>query len=190
MPLSEGAPNDGTQVRRASRPSGSTGRDWLSFVETPDLAALVPNLMARYPHFAWSATGGHVKEDELVVEMHPHARPERVATIKVNPHAEVYFLSFGGHGTAPEFAYEDEDKREVLEDLIRDAVALAIGPTRITRRTIDGLEVSSSLEFNPDGPESRSFGVSFSSPIAYTKALLRGRRTTKEVIDFPSIASE
>ncbi len=123
----------------------------------------------------------------LLVEVHPRARPERVATIEVNPHAQVFFLSFGGHRAGPEFAYEDEDKREVLEELVEDAVALVTGPTRITRHTVDGVEVSSSLLVDADGPTQRSLGVSFSNPVTYAKARLRGRRTTKEVLDFPSI---
>lgn len=89
-------------------------------------------------------------------------------------------------GTTPaEFAYEDEDKREVFDDLIRDAVALATGPTRITRHAVDGVEVSSSLVMDPDGPNRRSLGVACSNSITYLKARLAGRRSTQEVIDFP-----
>lgn len=164
--------------------------DWLACVETPDLAARVPDLMAQYPHFAWRIGSGHVQDEVLLIELHPRARPERVATIEVNPHGEVYFLSFGGHDAGPEFAYEDEDKREVFDDLIRDAVALATGPTRITRHAVDGVEVSSSLVMDPDGPNRRSLGVACSNSITYLKARLAGRRSTQEVIDFPSIEGE
>ena len=169
---------------------GVASCDWLSGVDTPDLAELVPVLMARYPHVAWTVANEHAEGEVLLVELHPRARPERVATIEVNPHAQVFFLSFGGHRAGPEFAYEDEDKREVFEDLIKDAVALATGPTRVTRHTVDGVEVSSSLLVDVDGPTQRSLGVSFSNPVAYVKARLRGRRTTKEVIGFPSIDQE
>ncbi len=164
--------------------------DWLSCVETPDLAALVPGLMSPYPHFAWRVANEHAQDEVLLVELHPRAQPERVATIQVNPHAEVYFLAFRGHNAGPEFAYEDEDKRQVFEDLIKDAVALATGPTRIMRHTVDGVEISSRLLMDPDGPGQRSLGVSFSNPITYVKARLRGRRTTEEVVDFPSVKGE
>lgn len=166
------------------------GCGWLTCVETPDLAALVPGLMARYPHFAWRVANEHAQDKVLLVELHPRAQPERVARIEVNPHAEVYFLSFGGHNVGPEFAYEDEDKREVFEDLIKDAVALAAGPTRISRHMVDGIEISSSLLIDPDGPNPRSLGMSLSKPITYVKARLRGRRTTEEIIDVPSINGE
>lgn len=126
----------------------------------------------------------------MLVELHPRTRPERLATIRVNPHGEVYFLSFGGHEAGPEFAYEDEDKREVLEDLVRDAVALATGPSCLKRHMVDGVEVSSSLVIDPDGPNRRSLGVDLSHPIIYLKARVRGRGTNEEVIDFPSIETE
>ena len=159
-------------------------------METPDLAALVPVLLARYPQFAWRIASGHAEDEVLLVELHPRTRPERVATIRVNPHGEVYFLSFGGHEAGPEFAYEDEDKREVLGDLVKDAVALATGPTRVKRHAVDGVEISSSLVIDPEGPNRRSLGVSVSHPIIYLKARLRGSGTTEEVIDFPSIEDE
>ncbi len=146
--------------------------------------------MARYPHVAWTLANEHAEDEVLLVELHPRERPERVATIEVNPHAEVFFLSFGGHRAAPEFAYEDGDKHEVLADLIKDAVALVTGPTRVTRHTIEGVEVSTSLLVDRDGPAQRSLGVNFSNPLTYAKARLRGRRTTKEVVDFPSINGE
>ena len=41
---------------------GVAGRGWVSLVETPELAALVPELMARYPYFAWSITRPDTKE--------------------------------------------------------------------------------------------------------------------------------
>lgn len=187
-------PHDGrrhaaqSRRRRCRAPSAHTvpvsSRGWLILVETPELAALVPDLMAQYPHFAWRLTSGRVEDEALGLELHPRARPERLARIEVNPHGEVYFLSFGGHDVSPDFAYEDEDKHEVLEDLIKNAVALATGPTRITRRVVEGLEVSSSLEIDPDSANPRSFGVSF-SPMTYVKARLRGSLATKESSTFP-----
>jgi hypothetical protein len=155
-------------------------------VDTPDLAALVPELMARHPQCAWSVVTP-VQGEALLIEIHPLVSPERVVRIDVNPGGEVYHLSFAGHEAGAEFAYEDPDKRELLEDLIKQAEDLATGPSRITRDMVDGVVVSSRMMLDPDGPDRRFYGLTVYQPATYAKARLSGRTITHEVIDFPSV---
>src|SRR5690349_8546769 len=59
-------------------------------MDTADLAALVPDLMARHPACGWALLSGHTREEDLVIELHPLAWPDRVATVRVNAGAEVF----------------------------------------------------------------------------------------------------
>lgn len=146
--------------------------------------------MGRHPHFAWRLLSGDTKDEALLVELHPRARPERVATIRVKPPGEMYFLSFGGVESGPDFAYQDDEQREVFEGLIQDAVAVATGPTRLTRHTVDGIEVRSSILIDPEGPNERSLGETYRNFFAGVKARLRGQRRIEEIVDVPSITGE
>lgn len=159
-------------------------------MDTPDLAELVPDLMARHPHCAWSIVSGRVQGEALVVELHPFAWPDRVAQIEVNVGGEVFFLSFAEYHDGPEYGYEDSDKREVLEDRLKEAVDLATGPTRIIRDMVDGVVVLSRLVRDPDGPEPRPVSTTFDHPAKYMIARLRRRTITREVSDFPLAGAE
>lgn len=49
-----------------------------------------------------------------LANMVPELGPERKDRVQVTTSLEVYFMHFAGHGVT-DFAYEDEDRREVLE---------------------------------------------------------------------------
>lgn len=172
--------------RRGSFSIAQSASDSLACVDTPELTALLPAQMAQYPHCSWTIVTAGAPGQSLVFELHANAWPERVARIEVTPGGEVYFLSFAGQQVGPDFGYDDDEKVEALEDVVRDAVALTTGPSRITRTVVDGVVLTSSLELDPDGPNRRSLGVTMHHPLGYIKARLRGRRPSREAIDFPS----
>lgn len=86
-------------------------------MDTRDLAALVPALMACHPACGWTVLSGRTANEDLVIELGPLAWPERVATVQVNTGAEVFSYSFAGHHSH-DFAYEDEDRSETLRERI------------------------------------------------------------------------
>ena len=155
-------------------------------VDTPELTALVPGLMARYPQCSWTIVAASAPGETLEIELHAKAWPQRVAKIEVTSGGEVYFLWFAGQLVGPDFGYDDDEKVEALEDVVRDAVALTTGPSRITKAVVDGVVLTSSVELDPDGPNRRSLGVTMHHPLGYMKVRLRGERPVREVIDFPS----
>lgn len=154
-------------------------------VDTPELTALVPGLMARYPQCSWTIVAASAPGETLEIELHAKAWPQRVAKIEVTSGGEVYFLWFAGQLVGPDFGYDDDEKVEALEEVIKTAVALTTGPTRITRTVADGVVLTSSLAIDPDGPNRQSLGVNFDQPVTYIKARLRGRKVTREVTDLP-----
>lgn len=160
-----------------------TERDSLSVVNTPDLAALVPRQLARHPTFEWTILSGLAPEEDLVVELYPRDWPERVATVQVNPGAEVFSVTFAGH-VCHGFAYRDQDRPETLQDLIDIAAEAASGPTRVTRDCRNGIIVRSTLVVDPDGPHRSSHVVSY--PLRRLKSFFGAGRRTREVDDFPA----
>jgi hypothetical protein len=150
-------------------------------MDTPDLAVLVPGLMARHPGWEWTLLSGRTPGEGLVIELHPLGRPERLAAVRVNAGAEVYSFAFAGH-ESHDFAYADEDRPETLRERIDLAAQAAGGPTRIIRDHAGGITIASILVMDPDGPQPRRDVVSY--PIRRLKSFLRGSRITRETVDF------
>lgn len=142
--------------------------------------------MARHPHHAWTLTGGQDKSDLLLIERRPNARPQRSTTIKVEPGAEVYFVTFSSHEDGADFAYGDADQIELIEELLQQAVDRTQGPTRLTQTILDGVVVKSEVAVNPDGPNRRATGWTTLSP-RYLMARLTGNAPTPMVVDFPAL---
>lgn len=155
-------------------------------VDTPELTALVPDLVARHPHCSWTMVAARAPGDTLAVELHAKAWPDRVAKIEVTSGGTVFFLWFAGELVGPDFGYEDDEKIEALEDVIATAAALSTGPTRIRRGVADGLVLTTSITLDPAGPGRLDLGVSCHHPVEYLKARLRGR-VTHEVTDLPAL---
>ncbi len=118
-----------------------------------------------------------------MIELHPLARPERVATVRVGNGAEVFSFAFAGH-ESHDFAYADEDRLGTLQERIDLAVEAAGGPTRVIREQAGGATIKSKLVVDPDGPNPRPDVASY--PIRRLKAFLKGSRITREVADFPA----
>jgi hypothetical protein len=142
--------------------------------------------MARHPNFTWTILSGWVPGEDLRIELHPLAWPERVATVQVNSGAEVFRFSFAGH-VSHELAYRDDDRPETLQERIDHAAEATSGPTRVIRDCAGEITVRSKLVVDPDGPHPRPDGVSY--PLRRLKARLRGSRITREVADFPAAPS-
>lgn len=153
-------------------------------MDTPELAALVPSLMARHPGHDWTLSSGRVAGEDLVVGLSPAASPERIATVRVFAGAEVFLFDFAGHGST-EFAYEDEDRPETLKERIDLAAAATNGPTRVALDWAGAVIVGSTLVIDPDGLGRRE-DVAVSWPLRRLKARLRVRRIVQQVIDFPA----
>jgi hypothetical protein len=157
-------------------------------VDTPELAALIPGLMARHPGHEWTLTSGRVPGEDLVVTLSPVASPERTATVRVFAGAEVFILEFAGHESA-DFAYDDKDRPETLQERIDLAAAATLGPSRVTLDRAGDIVVGSTLVIDPDGPSPRE-NCGGTWPLRRLKARLRGRRIIRQVIDFPAIVSK
>ena len=93
-----------------------------STVDMPELAALVPEIMAKHPRHDWALETGTAAGGDLLVRIHPAASPDRVATVRVNVGAEVFTFAFAGH-VSTDFAYEDTDRVEALRGRIDLAAA-------------------------------------------------------------------
>src|SRR4051794_21920467 len=142
-------------------------------MDTPDLAALMPDLMADHPSCRWNLLSGRITGEDLLIEVHPLAWPDRVATVQVNAGAEVFHYAFAGHEST-DFAYEDEGRPETLRERIDLAVRAVTGPTRVIRYLAGDALVGSVLTFGLHEPRGREDVVSW--PLRRLKAFLtRGR---------------
>lgn len=153
-------------------------------MDTPELAALVPGFMAQHRGHEWLLTSPKGAGEDLVVTLFPTTAPERIATVRVNAGAEVFLVGFCGHSSA-DFAYDDEDRPESLQERIDLAVAATLGPTRVTLDFDGDVIVGSTLVIDPDGPNPRENGP-VSWPIRRLKARVRGRRISRQVIELPA----
>jgi hypothetical protein len=157
-------------------------------VDTPELAALVPGLMARHPVHEWTLTSGRVPGQDLVVTLSPVATTMRTATVRVFAGAEVFIFEFAGHESV-DFAYDDTDRPETLQERVDLAAAATLGPTRVTLDRAGDIIVGSTLVIDPDGPSIRE-DCSGTRPLRRLEARLRRRRIIRQVIDFPAIGSK
>lgn len=142
--------------------------------------------MARHPLHSWTLTGGDDDSASLLIEIHPHARPERSTTINVQPGAEVYFVTFSSHEDGADFAYGDTDQTDLIEELLQQAVERTQGPTRLTQTVLDGVIVKSEVAINPDGPDRRATSWT-SLSFKYLRARMCGNAPTPVVVDFPAL---
>lgn len=161
--------------------------DWPP-MDTPELAALIPGLMARHPAHGWTLTSGRVPGEDLVVTLSPVATAERTATVQVFAGAEVFIFEFAGHESV-DFAYDDKERPEALQELIDLAAAATLGPTRVTLDRAGDIVVGSTLVIDPDGPSPRENGGG-TWPLRRLKARLRRRRIIRQVIDFPALGGK
>lgn len=157
-------------------------------MDTKDLGALVPVMMARHPAHTWTLLSGGGPGIDLEFTLYPVAAPDRVATLCVDAGAELFMFRLADHSSTG-FAYTDADQRETLEERIDLAVAASRGPTRVVVVRANGVLIESSLVVDPDGLSPTKDMVT-SWPIRRLKARLARRRMVREVLDFPSVAGD
>ncbi|MFZ1282664.1 MAG: hypothetical protein WAQ75_00915 [Propionicimonas sp.] len=151
-------------------------------MDTQELEALVPELLAVHPGIDWEFTE---TTDGLVLDIRPASDPSRCARIAMSASTEVFGLSFAGYHVA-EFAYDLEEKREVLEDKINEAVAAVLGPTQVLLEWAGQEVVRSAISHDALGEPSAQFTTSFPLPRLWW--WVRGRRFRREVLTFPALA--
>jgi hypothetical protein len=156
-------------------------------VNTADLARLAPELMARHPGHTWTVLSPGGPGKDLRAEVRLKADPSRVATVRVHASVEVYEVTFEGHEDT-DYAYEDKDRRDVLQGRIDLAAAATAGHTRVTLRLDGDTVVQSRLVIDPGGPN-RLEGVAVSWPLRKLDARLHGRHLVDRVVDLPAIRS-
>ena len=144
--------------------------------------------MARHPVHEWTLTSGRVPGQDLVVTLSPVATTVRTATVRVFAGAEVFIFEFAGHESV-DFAYDDTDRPETLQERVDLAAAATLGPTRVTLDRAGDIIVGSTLVIDPDGPNLRE-DCSGTRPLRRLEARLRRRRIIRQVIDFPAIGSK
>ena len=157
-------------------------------MDTRDLAAMVPALMASHPTHTWVMTSGNHEAEDLILEIHPKLAPDRTARVQVFRGAEVYFMDFAGHSSS-DFAYEDEDRPEALEGRIELAVRATAGPTRVLLDRAGDVIVRSVMVIDPNGPAPEQDTI-VTRPVPRLAARLRGQEVTREVLEFTAIESE
>lgn len=157
-----------------------------SAVQTPELADLVPDLMAAHPLVGWEASAPEQDED-LVVDLRLIADPTRAAQVLVNAGGEVFTFRFAGHDSA-DFAYGgDLDQVETLTERLELASLALIGPTRIVLTTDGDQVLRSEMVIDPEGPHPRSDVVT-SWPLRRLRSRLLLRRATEQVLTFEGTA--
>jgi hypothetical protein len=133
-------------------------------------------------------TSGQHDSEDLIVQMHPTLAPERTARVQVFRGAEVYFMDFAGH-SSKDFAYDDEDRPEVLQGRIELAVRATLGPTRVLLDRAGEVILRSVMVIDPDGPNPEQDTI-VSWPIRRLEARLCGHQVTREVVEFSAIGSD
>jgi hypothetical protein len=155
-------------------------------VDTPELAAMVPELMVRHRTHDWTIVSGNAPGEYLRIELRPVTAADRLAVVVVFPGAEIFVVEFAGSSSA-EFAYDDTDRREVLDDRLSLAAAATLGPTRVTLHRAGGVTVAASVVVNLSGPRQQDWAEDW--PLRRLKARLKGRQVTQEIVDFPALLS-
>ncbi len=147
------------------------------------LAVLVPELMAGRPGIDWEFTE---TIDGLAIDLRPALAPGRCARVAVSESTEIFSYSFAGYHVA-EFAYDLEEKQEVLEDKINEAVAAVLGPTQILLEWAGQQVVRSAIGHDASGKAPAQFTTSF--PLSRLWWWARGKRFRREVLTFPALAN-
>ncbi|MDQ7991833.1 MAG: hypothetical protein AAGC63_02230 [Propionicimonas sp.] len=143
--------------------------------------ALASDLLAGHRGLDWEFVQ---TADALAIELQPIADPSRCARVTVSASTEVVSYSFAGHQVS-EFAYDLQEKHEVLADTISRAVAAVRGPTQVLLEWAGPHVVRSAISHHTSGDPLERFTTSF--PIARLWSRIRGRRIRREVLTFPAL---
>jgi hypothetical protein len=87
--------------------------------------------MASLPPCDWSFGSSERHPHYVIVRISLGRDPLRSATVTVADGLELFFLEFQGFEHT-DFAYDDDERRQVLESRLSQAVRAVRGPTRVT----------------------------------------------------------
>lgn len=146
------------------------------------LAALVPDWLTAHLGIEWEFAD---TTDDLAIDIRPASDPSRIARVVVYDSTEIFSYSFAGFYTV-EFAYDLDEKKEVLEEKIGEAVAAVRGPTQILLEWAGKEVVRSAIGHDAAGKPPQQFTTSF--PLSRLWWRVRGGRFRREVLVFPAIA--
>jgi hypothetical protein len=99
-------------------------------VKSSELAALVLGIMSSLPSCDWSFGSSERSPHDVIVRISLGSDPLRSAMVTVAAGLELFFLEFQGFEDT-DFAYDDDDRGEVLKDRLSQAVRAVRGPTRV-----------------------------------------------------------
>lgn len=154
-------------------------------MEGDELAADVAAIMQSFPDMDWCFLARADFPHELfVVEIRPIAAPDRCAHVEVSDSMEVFGYRFAGHWSV-DFAYERADKRELLEDTIKEAITAVRGPTRVLLDWGGNEVLRSGISIAEPG--NRLPPLSSSMPLRVLWWRLRGRSMRRELLSFPAL---
>ena len=151
-------------------------------VDSSELAALVPGIMSSLPPCHWSFGSSERHPHDLIVRISLGSDPLRSATVTVTAGLELFFLNFRGFGDT-DFAYRDDDRREVLKDRLSQAVRVVRGPTRVVLEPDGEKVVSCRLILLGEGGDSTEVPLATSWPFRRLAARLKFRRLVTAAID-------
>jgi hypothetical protein len=117
----------------------------------------------------------------VIVRISLGSDPLRSAIVTVAG-LELFFLEFQGFEDT-DFAYDDDDRREVLKDRLSQAVLAVRGPTRVILERDGEKVVSCRLILLGEGGDSFDGPLATSWPFRRLAARLRFRRLVKTTTD-------
>jgi hypothetical protein len=155
-------------------------------VESSELAALVPGIMSSLPFCEWSFGASERYPHDVIVRISLGSDPLRSAMVTVPAGLELFFLEFQGFEDT-DFAYDDDDRREVLKGRLSQAARAVRGPTRVVLERDGEKVVSCRLVLVGEGGDDSIDGpLATSYPFRRLAARLRFRRLVKTAIDVPA----
>ena len=151
-------------------------------VDSSELAALVPGIMASLPSCDWSFGSSERHPHDVIIHISLGSDPLRSATVRVAAGLELFFLEFQGFEDT-DFAYDDDDRGEVLKDRLSQAVCAVRGPTRVILERDGEKVVSCRLILLGEGGDSTDAPLSTSWPFRRLAARLRFLRLVTTAIE-------
>lgn len=145
------------------------------------LVALVPELLTAHPDVSWELVP---TPETLAIEVRPVADQSRCATVEVSASTEIFLWGFAGHDVAS-FAYDLDEKRAVLADVIGEAVASVRGPTQVLVEWAGSRVVGSAISHNDREVPPQE--LTSTTPLARLWWRLRGKRLRRELLAFPAL---
>jgi hypothetical protein len=151
-------------------------------VESSELADLVPGIMSVLPSCDWSFGSSERHPHDVIVRISLGSDPLRSAIVTVDAGLELFVLEFQGFKDI-DFAYDDDDRREVLKDRLFQAVHAVRGPTQVILERDGEKVVSCRMILLGEGGDSTDGPRGASWPFRRLAARIRFRRLVKTTVN-------